>query len=53
MGYRLTVHIDDAPTIKNEKTEQLVLEFIKERIRNVLKLKNIKTDTTINANAKF
>ncbi len=30
--------------IRNEKTEQQVLKFIKERMRNVLKLKNIKTD---------
>ena len=30
--------------IKNEKTEQEVLDFIKERMRNVLKLKNIKPD---------
>ena len=28
----------------NEKTEHEILEFIKERMRNVLKLKNIKTD---------
>ena len=33
-----------APDEDNEKTEQDVLEFIKERMRNVLKLKNIKTD---------
>jgi len=30
--------------IKNEKTEQQVLDFIKERMRNVLRLKNIKPD---------
>ena len=30
--------------VKNGKTEQEVLDFIKERMRNVLKLKNIKAD---------
>ena len=30
--------------IKNKKTEHQVLDFIKERMRNVLKLKNIKPD---------
>ena len=30
--------------IKNEKTGQEILDFIKERMRNVLKLKNIKPD---------
>ena len=30
--------------MRNEKTEQQVLEFITERMRNIFKLKNIKTD---------
>ena len=35
MGYRLTVHIDDAPIIKNEKTET------KTGIRNTISIRNI------------
>ena len=37
MGYRLTVHIDDAPIIKSEKTETKV------GIRNTISIKNIPT----------
>ena len=44
ISYAIRLYQDQGVEIKNEKTEQLVLEFIKERIRNVLKLKNIKTD---------
>tara|TARA_R100000734_G_C3237940_1_gene43597 strand:+ start:206 stop:439 length:234 start_codon:yes stop_codon:yes gene_type:complete len=35
MGYRLTVHIDDAPIIKNEKTET------KRGIKNTISVRNI------------
>lgn len=37
MGYRLTVHIDNAPTIKSEKTETKV------GIRNTISVRNIST----------
>ncbi len=44
ISYAIKLYQEQGVEIKNEKTEQQVLEFIKERIRNVLKLKNIKTD---------
>ena len=44
ISYAARLYKDQGVEIKNEKTEQQVLEFIKERMRNVLKLKNIKTD---------
>ena len=44
ISYALRLYQDQGVTIKNKKTEQEVLEFIKERMRNVLKLKNIKAD---------
>ena len=44
ISYAISLYQDQGVEIKNEKTEQQVLEFIKERMRNVLKLKNIKTD---------
>ena len=37
MGYRLTVHIDDAPIIKSEKTETKV------GIRNTISVRNIES----------
>ena len=54
IGYTVRLYKDQGVEIKNEKTEQQVLEFIKERMRNVLKLKNIKTDiieASINSHA--
>ena len=44
ISYAIRLYKEQGVEIKNEKTEQQVLEFIKERMRNVLKLKNIKTD---------
>ena len=44
ISYAVRLYQEQGVEIKNEKAEQEVLEFIKERMRNVLKLKNIKTD---------
>ncbi len=44
ISYAIRLYQEQGVQIKNEKTEQQVLEFIKERMRNVLKLKNIKSD---------
>ena len=44
ISYAIRLYQEQGVETKNEKTEQEVLEFIKERMRNVLKLKNIKTD---------
>ena len=44
IGYSMRLYEEQGVEIKNEKTEQQVLDFIKERMRNVLKLKNIKPD---------
>ena len=44
ISYTIRLYGDQGVEIKNEKTEQQVLVFIKERMRNVLKLKNIKSD---------
>ncbi|MDA8764344.1 glycine--tRNA ligase subunit beta [Candidatus Pelagibacter bacterium] len=44
IGYSIRLYEEQGVEIKNEKTEQQVLDFIKERMRNVLKLKNIKPD---------
>ncbi len=44
ISYAIRLYQEQGVEIKNEKTEQQILEFIKERMRNVLKLKNIKTD---------
>ena len=44
ISYAIRLYQEQGVEIKNEKTEQEVLDFIKERIRNVLKLKNIKPD---------
>jgi len=44
ISYAIRLYQEQGVEIKNEKTEQQVLEFIKERMRNVLKLKNIKSD---------
>jgi glycyl-tRNA synthetase beta chain len=44
ISYSIRLYGEQGVEIKNEKTEQEVLNFIKERMRNVLKLKNIKPD---------
>ncbi len=44
ISYAIRLYQEQGVKIINEKTEFEVLEFIKERMRNVLKLKNIKTD---------
>ena len=44
ISYAVRLYQEQGVEINNDKTEQEVLEFIKERMRNVLKLKNIKTD---------
>ena len=44
ISYSIRLYREQGVEIKNEKTEQQVLDFIKERMRNVLKLKNIKPD---------
>ncbi len=44
ISYAIRLYQEQGVKIINEKTEQEVLEFIKERMRNVLKLKKIKTD---------
>ncbi len=44
ISYSIRLYREQGVEIINENTEQDVLEFIKERMRNVLKLKNIKTD---------
>ncbi len=42
--YSIKLYEQQGVKIKNFKTEQQVLDFIKERIRNILKQKNIKSD---------
>ena len=44
ISYSIRLYGEQGVEIKNEKTEQEVIDFIKERMRNVLKLKNIKPD---------
>ncbi|MDA8676723.1 glycine--tRNA ligase subunit beta [Candidatus Pelagibacter bacterium] len=44
IGYSMRLYEEQGVEIKNKKTEQQVLDFIKERMRNILKLKNIKPD---------
>ena len=44
ISYAVRLYQEQGIEIKSEKTEHQVLEFIKERMRNVLKLKNIKSD---------
>ncbi|WP_075534093.1 glycine--tRNA ligase subunit beta [Candidatus Pelagibacter communis] len=44
ISYAIRLYQEQGVIIINEKTEHEVLEFIKERMRNVLKLKNIQTD---------
>ena len=42
--FSIRLYEEQGVEIKNEKTEKEILDFIKERMRNVLKLKNIKAD---------
>ncbi len=44
ISYTVRLYQEQGVKIINEGTEQQVLEFIKERMKNVLKLKNIKND---------
>ncbi|MDC1092624.1 glycine--tRNA ligase subunit beta [Pelagibacteraceae bacterium] len=44
ISYAIKLYEEQGVQIQNEKTEQEVLNFIKERMRNILKLKNLKTD---------
>ena len=44
LSYSIKLYQDQGVIIKNEKTEQEVLDFIKERMKNILKTKNIKND---------
>ena len=44
INYAIRLYEEQGVEIKNEKTEMEVLDFLKERMRNILKLKNIKTD---------
>ncbi|MDB9744516.1 glycine--tRNA ligase subunit beta [Pelagibacteraceae bacterium] len=44
ISYSIRLYREQGVEIKNERTEKQVLDFIKERMRNVLKLKNIKPD---------
>ena len=42
ISYAIRLYEEQGVQIQNEKTEQEVLHFIKERMRNILKLKNLK-----------
>ena len=42
--YAISLYAEQGVEIKNENTEVEVLEFLRERMRNILKLKNIKID---------
>ena len=44
ISYSIRLYEQQGVHIKNEKTEQQVIDFIKERMRNILKQKNIKID---------
>ena len=44
ISYSIRLYEEQGVKIENEKTEIEVLEFLKERMRNILKLKNIKVD---------
>ncbi len=44
ISYSIKLYEQQGVEVKNDKTEQEVLDFIKERMRNILKLKNVKTD---------
>ncbi len=44
INYSIKLYEQQGVEIKNDHAEQEVLDFIKERIRNILKQKNVKTD---------
>jgi glycyl-tRNA synthetase beta chain len=44
ISYSIRLYEEQGVEIKNENTEIEVLDFLKERMRNILKLKNIKID---------
>ncbi len=44
INYTIKLYEDQGVKIKNENTEIEVLEFLKERMKNILKLKNVKID---------
>ena len=44
INYSIRLYEEQGVRIENENTEVEVLEFLKERMRNIFKLKNIKTD---------
>ena len=44
ISYSIRLYEDQGVEIKNKETEIEVLDFLKERMRNILKLKNIKID---------
>ena len=44
ISYSIKLYEEQGVTIENEKTEIEVLDFLKERMRNILKLKNVKGD---------
>ncbi len=44
INYSIRLYEEQGVRIENEDTEVEVLDFLKERMRNILKLKNIKTD---------
>ncbi len=44
ISYSIRLYEDQGVQIENGKTEIEILDFLKERMRNILKLKNIKTD---------
>ena len=44
ISYSIRLYEEQSVKIENDKTEIEVLDFLKERMRNILKLKNIKAD---------
>ncbi len=44
ISYSIRLYVEQGVKIKNENTEMEILDFLKERMRNILKLKNIKID---------
>ena len=52
INYAIRLYEEQGVEIKNENTEIEVLDFLKERMRNILKLKNIKIDI-IEASIQF
>ncbi len=44
INYSIRLYVEQGVKIKNENTEMEILNFLKERMRNILKLKKIKID---------